>query len=78
MFRVKCFVRKELRLLEWKELRLLEWREFRVKCFVRKELAAVPLGSLPRETDSRGEIVFVTLRRKSTRKEKTKASLGMA
>ena len=37
-FRVKCFVRKELRLFEWKELRLLEWREFRVKCFVWKEL----------------------------------------
>jgi hypothetical protein len=29
-FRVKCFVRKELRLFEWKELRLLEWREFGV------------------------------------------------
>jgi hypothetical protein len=29
-FKVKCFVRKELRLLEWKELRLHEWREFRV------------------------------------------------
>ena len=37
-FRVQCFVRMELRLLEWKEHRLFERRELRVKCFVRMEL----------------------------------------
>ena len=44
-FRVKCYVRKELRLFErmelrlfeWRQFRLVEWGEFRIKCFVQSE-----------------------------------------